>query len=477
MTVPRPRATILHGWGMANRSRSWLYRPRDAEELLAALADAEDRSLSITARGAGLSYGDAALNQGGAVVDVSGLRRIVDFDPIEGRIRVEAGATIEDVWRHTLPHGWWPPVVPGTMQATIGGCVAMNVHGKNHARAGAIGRRVLSVRIATPDGTLRDVDGGRTTAPDGLALRDVVGAQGLTGTVIEVALELERVHSGYLSVTVEPSGSLVETFDALDRGTRDADYTVAWIDCTGGHAGRGVLHHASYLPPDHALAGRGLDAAEQRLPAKVAGLLPRRHAWRVLRAFTNRLGIGVLNAGRYRTARLRGRTRYHQPHAAFHFLLDYVPGWKRAYGPHGLIQYQLFAPAESAREAFADALRLQRRLGVPSFLGVMKRHAAEDSAADYCLDGYSLALDFPVGRGARYVRLMRLCRSLDDVQREHGGRVYAAKDAVSVGELPRRRHPHFSSSLVRRWERGRDERRSRGQDRRSPGRCGADGAR
>ena len=55
--------------------------------------------------------------------------------------------------------------------------------------------------------------------------------------------------------------------------------------------------------------------------------------------------------------------------------------------------------------------------------------------------------------------------------------LYAAKDAVSVGELPRRRHPHFSSSLVRRWERGRDERRSRGQDRRSPGRCGADGAR
>jgi len=447
---------------MANRSRSWLYRPRDAEELLASLADAAERGLSITARGGGLSYGDAALNQGGAVVDVTALRRVLDFDPAEGRIRVEAGATIEELWRYTLPYGWWPAVVPGSMRATVGGCVAMNVHGKNHARAGALGRHVLEVRVATPDGAMRTVRSGQEAEPEGPRLRDVVGAQGLTGTVADATLTLQRVHSGYLAVTVEPSGSLVETFEALDRGARDADYTVAWIDCTGSRAGRGVLHHASYLPPAHPLAGRGLGVAEQRLPLRVAGVLPRRHAWRVLRAFMNRPGIGVLNAGRYGVARLRGRARYHQTHAAFHFLLDYVPEWKRAYGPHGLIQYQLFAPAASAREAFAEALRLQRRFGTPSYLGVMKRHTAEDSAAGYCLDGYSLALDFPVGRGARYVTLMRLCRALDAVQREHGGRIYAAKDAVSVGELPRRRHPLFSSNLVRRWERGIRERGRRG---------------
>jgi hypothetical protein len=186
----------------------------------------------------------------------------------------------------------------------------------------------------------------------------------------------------------------------------------------------------------------------------VAGVLPRKHAWLALRPFTNRWGVRVLNFGRYHSAALRRRARYRQTHAAFHFLLDYVPGWKRAYGRSGLIQYQLFVPAAAAREAFSAALHEQNRLGVPSLLGVMKRHTSEDSAAGYCLDGYSLALDFPVGRGAHTSRLMRLCRSLDRVMAEHGGRLYAAKDAVGTGRLPERRDAAFSSNLARRWARG-----------------------
>lgn len=443
---------------MANHARSLVYRPLDAGEVAESIVDARDRGLTVTARGSGLSYGDAALNQGGAVVDLRALDRVLDFDRSRGLVRVEAGATMGDLWTHVLPAGWWPPVVPGTMEATLGGCVAMNVHGKNHATAGALGRHVQGVTLVTGDGETRALERGVVAQSEAglwsMSLADVVGAQGLTGTVVDATLSLRRVHSGYLEVEVESTGSLPETFDALDRGAREADYTVAWVDCTGSRAGRGVLHHAWYLPPDHALAGAAMDAASQRLPRRVAGVLPRRHAWRALRPLTNRAGIGVLNRGRYWASRLRGTRRYVQTHAAFHFLLDYVPGWKRAYGPGGLLQYQLFIPALGAREAFAEALHEQRRLGVPSYLGVMKRHTPEDAAASYSVDGYSLALDFPVGRGERYSRLMRLCRALDRIVDQYGGRIYAAKDAVSTGRLPERRDEAFSSNLVRRWEKG-----------------------
>lgn len=439
---------------MANRARSMVYRPLDAGEVSAALLDARDRGLTVTARGGGLSYGDAALNQGGAVLDMTALDRVADFDREDGRIRIGAGATIADLWRTVLPAGWWPPVVPGSMKATLGGCVAMNVHGKNHATAGAVGRHVEAVTLVSGDGELRTLRRGELPGSvQGVGLVDVLGAQGLTGTLVDVTLALRRVHSGFLEVEVEPTGSLPETFDALDRGAREADYTVAWVDCTGSRAGRGILHHAWYLPPDHELGGRALDPESQRLPGRIAGVLPRRYAWMALRPFTNRRGIRVLNMGRWWAARGRGRTRYPQTHAAFHFLLDYVPGWKRAYGPDGLLQYQLFIPAVAAREAFAEALHEQRRLGVPSYLGVMKRHTLEDAAASYCVDGYSLALDLPVGKGERYSRVMRLCRSLDRITRQYGGRIYPAKDAVSVGVLPDRRDDAFSSSLVRRWER------------------------
>jgi FAD/FMN-containing dehydrogenase len=465
-----PEYEILQGRGMANHAQALVYRPTGAEDVSAAVVDATERGLSIAARGAGLSYGDAALNQGGAVIDLGRMNRILEFDADRGIVRAEAGATIEDVWKHVVGSGWWLPVVPGTMKATLGGCVAMNVHGKNHVAAGAFGRHVLGVGLVTGSGNGRSVARGATHAPpaggpdaDGVeelalwsvGLPDVVGAQGLSGTMVDVTLQLKKIHSGYLEVEAEPTHSLPETFQALDRGSIEADYTVAWVDCTGLRAGRGVVHHARYLTPEHPRTGQALELGDQGVSSRLAGVVPRSQAWRGIRPFMSRAGIRALNSGKFRAAALRGGHRYFQSHAAFHFLLDSMPDWKRAYGADGLMQYQLFIPRDAAREAFADALHLQKKTGVHSYLGVMKRHTAEASAATYCLDGYSLALDFPVGRGERFGRLMRLCRALDRIVDEAGGRIYAAKDAVSVGRLPERRDPVFSSNLVRRWERGR----------------------
>ena len=449
-----PTEEILEAWGGALRSRSLVYRPTDAGEVAEAISDARGRGLTVTARGGGLSYGDAALNQGGAVICMGGLSRVLDFDPERGVIRAEAGATIADVWRAALPSGWWPTVVPGSMFATLGGCVAMDVHGKNHAASGAFGRHVEAVTIVNGEGHEKHVTRREAGEPGDLRLQEVVGAQGLTGTLVDVTLRLQKVHGGYLDVEGEATPTLDATFDALDRGAREAEYTVAWVDCTGARAGRGVVHHGRYPAPDDPGAADGLDVGVQGLPRWIGGMVPRGMAWRLLVPLTNRPGIRLLNAGRYRAAAVRGRPSYRHSHAAFHFLLDYVPAWKRAYGPDGLMQYQLFVPAAGARVAFAEALRLQRELGVPSYLGVMKRHTPEESAAGYSVEGYSLALDFPFGRGERHERLRRLCHSFDAILAEHGGRVYAAKDAVGTGALPARRHDGFSSDLVRRWERG-----------------------
>jgi FAD/FMN-containing dehydrogenase len=451
---------VLLGWGMATHARSRVYRPLGRDDVVRAICDARERGLSVAARGGGLSYGDAALNEGGAVLDLSGMKRILAFDAERGVVRAEAGATIEDLWQHGLPHGWWPPVVPGTMKATLGGCVAMNVHGKNHAEAGAIGRHVEALTLVTGEGEVREVRRGAASAERAgcgdPTLDEVIGAQGLTGTLVDVTLRMRRVHSGFLDVEACAPRSLPETLDALDRGAREADYSVGWLDCSGSAAGRSVVHHARYLPEGHGLTGRSMRPEAQALPGRILGVLPAGQGWRALRPLMNRPGVRLLNAAKFRAAAIRGAHRYTQEHAAFHFLLDYVPNWKRAYGAHGLIQYQMFVPAEGAREAFADAMHEQRRLGVLSSLAVMKRHTREEvAAASYAVDGYSLAMDFAVGRGRHFSRLMRLCRTFDRILQDYGGRVYAAKDAVGLGLLPERRDPAFSSNLVRRWERGK----------------------
>lgn len=144
-------------------------------------------------------------------------------------------------------------------------------------------------------------------------------------------------------------------------------------------------------------------------------------------------------------------TRTHlQSHAAFHFLLDYVPNWEWAYRPHGMIQYQFFVPRSSAPSVLRSAIEKQKQMGIVSTLAVLKRHHRDDFAGAYSVDGFSLALDFAV-RPATVGQLLALCRELDALQRTAGGRIYAAKDAVSRGLLPAVRAPRFSSNLVRRW--------------------------
>jgi hypothetical protein len=115
------------------------------------------------------------------------------------------------------------------------------------------------------------------------------------------------------------------------------------------------------------------------------------------------------------------------------------------------MQYQFFVPSDAALPTLKTAIELQHRTGVISHLAVLKRHRKDNSAASYSVDGFSLALDFPV-RPANVSGLTRLCREFDALRKDCGGHIYAAKDAVSRGELPAERHPLFSSNLVRRWE-------------------------
>jgi decaprenylphospho-beta-D-ribofuranose 2-oxidase len=447
-----PAVEVLRGWGEVHQGRSLVYRPDTVDGVGEALRDAASKDLTVAHRGAGQSYGDLAINEGGAVLDLSRLAGIMELDQVAGVVRARAGTTIEALWNETLPRGWWPPVVPGTMKVTLAGAVAANVHGKNHWSAGSIGQHVLALTLMSPDGQI--VSLGAPGAPGiGGSIERAIGALGLTGTILDVTLQLHRVHSGLLDVETRATGSLAHTLEALEVGAESWTYAVGWIDCfpKGEPAGRGVLHFARYLPPDHGRAGAALTAREQALPGRILGLVPRSQAWRGLRTFFHDPGMRALNLGRYAGGKRHHGKRSLQPHARFHFLLDYVPGWKRAYLPHGLVQYQLFVPRDAARYALGQALELQRSTGAYSYLGVLKRHRADPFPNAYAMDGFSLALDFPV-RPRGLDRMVRLFRSYDALLREVGGRIYAAKDGVSVGTLPADRHPRFSSNLVRRWE-------------------------
>ena len=439
----------LAGWGGAVWSVANIVRPRTAEEVAAVLTRAGVEGRRVVPRGAGRSYGDAALPTDRLVLDPGAMHAVTAFDEQRGLITVEPGVTVERLWRTVLAAGWWPPVVPGTMRPTIGGCVAMNVHGKNQFCAGSIGEHVEELDIVLTSGERRTVHHER----DAELFRAIVGSAGLLGVITSVTLRLKRVHAGLLEVTACAHGSLAEVAADLEARRESSDYLVGWIDAFDP-SGRGVVHAARHLTPGEvADAPASLQLAAQDLPARLLGVVPRDKVALRMKPFARPLGMRAINLAKYRAAAMRGEHRFLQAHAAFHFLLDYVPGWESIYAPGGLIQHQSFVPADAAPDAHSRLLTMCRAAGIVPWLGVYKRHRPDAFLLSHSVDGYSLALDFPVTASTRE-RLWRLCGEMDRVVLGAGGRFYLAKDLTASAETFRAAYPGLDR--FRTWKRELD---------------------
>jgi decaprenylphospho-beta-D-ribofuranose 2-oxidase len=117
--------------------------------------------------------------------------------------------------------------------------------------------------------------------------------------------------------------------------------------------------------------------------------------------------------------------------------LDYVPNWERSAGRGGLIQYQSFVPKETAEAAWREIIQLSHRTGLPSYLGVTKRHRPDKFLLTHGVDGFSFAMDFKVTEKNR-ARLSKMLQEFDRIILDAGGRFYFAKNSETSAESARR---------------------------------------
>ncbi|MDT5096240.1 MAG: decaprenylphospho-beta-D-ribofuranose 2-oxidase, partial [Mycobacterium sp.] len=121
---------LLTGWGGTAPTRAQVLSPSDATAIADVLGGAPARG--VIPRGLGRSYGDAAQNAGGHVVDTTRLQTIHAFDAADGVVTADAGVSLWRLLAEVVPSGWFLPVVPGTQHVTLGGAIAADIHGKNH---------------------------------------------------------------------------------------------------------------------------------------------------------------------------------------------------------------------------------------------------------------------------------------------------------------------------------------------------------
>jgi decaprenylphospho-beta-D-ribofuranose 2-oxidase len=436
---PRPpRERTLSGWGRVAPSRAGVIEVRHADEIAAVLDAQRTGTGGVIARGAGRSYGDAAQNAGGTVLDLTTLDRIISVAAEQGLVRVQAGVSYAQLLTELAAHNLTLPVVPGTRHVTVGGAIASDVHGKSHPRDGSLARHVVALRICTPAGGWREI----TPDTDPELFLATLGGMGLLGVIVEATLRVERLDTPWWSVDSDRTGSLEETL-ALMRDDRGHRYAVAWLDLLAGgpHLGRAVVVRSNDWGAE---ATHGAPVRPRRRRGHVPSALSAPSRLRAPRGFPGALLAPRLVSG-FNTVRwhasIRSQRGRRTPLATHFFQLDLIADWNRLYGSRGFVQYQFAVPSGSEDE-LVRCVELLRARGLPCYLAVLKRLGpGSGGPLSFPIEGWTLALDLPAAAPGLRPALDRL----DEQVAGCGGRVYLTKDvrlrrdlvAAMYPELPR----------------------------------------
>ncbi|MBI3481018.1 MAG: FAD-binding oxidoreductase [Nitrosomonadales bacterium] len=412
----------ISGWGRYPVQSCELERPER-------YADLRPTETSLITRGQGRSYGDAALNENGRVLLTERVNRLLEFDAEQGTLRAEAGVTLAEILEVIVPRGWFLPVTPGTKFVSLGGCVAADVHGKNHHHDGSFGDHVLGIELILADGSRV------TCSPleNPQLFWATVGGMGLTGIIGEVGLKLTPIQSAHMMVRHHAAANLEQLFGLMQDASIDDRYTVAWIDSMGAQLGRGIAmcgHHATQQesPPGFQHKGKKNSRA---IPCDFP-------AWAL-----NSLSIGAFNSLYYRREGAK-REPFLSGYDPYFYPLDALEKWNRLYGKRGFVQYQCVIPDASAYDGIRQLLQELSASRRPSFLAVLKRLGAQGRGLlSFPMAGYTLALDLPI----RDDGLFALLNRLDEIVLQHGGRVYLAKDARLSAESFGAMYPRYAEWL------------------------------
>jgi alkyldihydroxyacetonephosphate synthase len=167
-------------------------RARTEEDVAAVLRVANRLVVPVVPWGGGSgSQGGAVPVEGGIVLDLRGLDRIVAIDEDSFTVTAEAGVNGRRLEEELNERGLMLPHYPASADlATVGGYVAARGSGVLSTRYGKIEDLVLSLRVATPTGELIDTLPVPRHAVGPELSQLFVGSEGTLGVITRVTLQV-----------------------------------------------------------------------------------------------------------------------------------------------------------------------------------------------------------------------------------------------------------------------------------------------
>jgi glycolate oxidase len=167
-------------------------KPADEQQVADLVRLCAETGVALTARGGGTGLAAACVPcAGGVVLSFERLDRVIEADPANLCLTVQAGVTLGQIYEAADAIGLFFPPHPGDEGAMAGGMVATNAGGARAVKYGTIKRFLLGLQVVLGTGEVVELGGKFIKSSCGYNLLDLmVGSEGTLGVITRVTLAL-----------------------------------------------------------------------------------------------------------------------------------------------------------------------------------------------------------------------------------------------------------------------------------------------
>jgi decaprenylphospho-beta-D-ribofuranose 2-oxidase len=377
----------------------------------------------LLARGSGLSYSDCCVNNNEVIVDTCRLNHILSFDSTTGIAVCQSAVVFADLL--ALDSRFIPPILPGTLYATLAGGVANDVHGKNNPHLGNFGHHIEWLELQVGNQTLI------CSPKENEALfKATIAGLGLTGIITRIALRMRNA-SHWVERTIETFSCFPTLLEYMQNEGLSYDYQVAWLDLL--NKPRALLSLANHVRSNKLsnLSSPQRKRIVPKIPVRIVNryLMQQFNRFYYLKAHTNKTKL---------------------PLWQFNNPLDGIQHWNRLYGKKGLVQFQAVFPEANAALVLDNLLSIIKIHNATPTLAVLKYFTKPGiGLLSFTAQGFSIAIDFIHNQHAQ-----QAIRAMNQLITTLGGKIYLAKDLLLTREQFSTMYPNHAdfSDLLGQYE-------------------------
>ncbi len=168
--------------------------PATTEEVQGVLHICSRERITFVPRGSGTGLSGGALPiEGGIVISLARMNRILDVDYANQRVILQPGVINLWVTQRVAPQGYYYAPDPSSQQiCSIGGNIAENSGGAHCLKYGFTVNHVLGMKLVLPTGELVEIGGPALDTPGYDLSGIIVGSEGTLGIATEITVRIVR---------------------------------------------------------------------------------------------------------------------------------------------------------------------------------------------------------------------------------------------------------------------------------------------